>query len=94
MLIYKHMEHGIFSVFGNQVRTQLLVCLSQKPKSVTELIKTCHLSQSAVSQHLSKLKQSGLVETKKEGKTVWYRIKYKQAGNIGKMLMNLSKEVV
>ncbi len=88
------MTYDIYSAFGNQIRTKLILCLAKKPKNVTELIKTCHLSQSAVSQHLSKLRKSGIVETKKERQVVWYSLKYKKAADIGSLLVSLEKEVV
>ena len=88
------MPYDVYSAFGNQVRTKLILCLAEKPKNVTELINTCHLSQSAVSQHLSKLKKSGIVETKKEGQVVWYKLKYKKAADISSLLVSLEKEVV
>ena len=87
------MPYDVYSAFGNQVRTKLILCLAEKPKNVTELINTCHLSQSAVSQHLSKLKKSGIVETKKEGQVVWYKLKYKKAADISSLLASLEKEV-
>lgn len=68
------------------------MCLAAKPKNVTELIGNCGLSQSAVSQHLVKLKLSGLVETRKEGKEVYYSLKSKKAAEIGKKLLILEKE--
>ncbi|OIO15245.1 transcriptional regulator [Candidatus Gottesmanbacteria bacterium CG11_big_fil_rev_8_21_14_0_20_37_11] len=88
------MIYDIYSAFGNQVRAKLILCLAKKPKNVTELIATCSLSQSAVSQHLNKLKQSGLVETKKEGKEVWYSLKYKKAADISSLLISLEQEVL
>lgn len=88
------MTNDVYSAFGNQVRTKLILCLAKKPKNVTELINTCHLSQSAVSQHLSKLKKSGIVETKKEGQVVWYSLKYKKAADISSLLVSLEREVV
>jgi len=86
------MKCDIYSAFGNQVRAKLILCLANKPKNVTELIGTCQLSQSAVSQHLAKLKQSGLVETKKEGQTVWYSLRYKKAADISSLLLSLEQE--
>lgn len=88
------MGHNIYSAFGNKIRTKLILCLSKKPKNVTELIHTCDLSQSAVSQHLSKLKKSGIVETKKEGKEIWYSLKYKKAADISRLLLSLEQEVL
>jgi len=88
------MDYDIYSAFGNQTRTKLILCLANKSKNVTELIQTCGLSQSAVSQHLAKLKKSGIVETKKEGKEVWYSLKFKKAADISKLLLSLEQEVL
>jgi ArsR family transcriptional regulator, virulence genes transcriptional regulator len=87
------MKYDIYSAFGNHVRSKLILCLSKKPKNVSEMIQTCGLSQSAVSQHLSKLRKSGIVDTKKDGQTVWYSLKYKKAANISSLLLSLEKEV-
>ena len=88
------MTYDIYSAFGNQTRTKLILCLAKKPKNVTEMIQTCGLSQSAVSQHLSKLKKSGIVETNKEGAVVWYSLKYKKAADISRLLLSLEQEVL
>jgi ArsR family transcriptional regulator len=88
------MTYTIYSALGNEVRVKLLLCLSHRAKNVTEMIHTCGLSQSAVSQHLTKLKTAKLVETKKEGKEVLYFLKYKKAAEIGRLLQVLQKEVI
>jgi DNA-binding transcriptional ArsR family regulator len=76
------MPYDIYSAFGNKIRAKLILCLGSKSKNVTDLIGNCGLAQSAVSQHLSKLKKSGIVEAKKEGKAVYYSLKYKKAADI------------
>lgn len=88
------MSNDIYSAFGNSVRVKLLLCLSEKAKNVTEMIRTCGLSQSAVSQHLAKLKRAKLVETKKEGKEILYSLSYKKAAAVGRMLLSLNEEVL
>lgn len=88
------MVYDVYSAVGNKVRAKLLLCLSRSPKNVTEMIHTCGLSQSAVSQHLRKLKAAGLVSTKKEGKEILYSIKYKRATEIVRLLQVLQQEVV
>jgi ArsR family transcriptional regulator, virulence genes transcriptional regulator len=42
--------------------------------SVGGLVERIGLSQSALSQHLAKLREEGLVATRKEAQTVYYRI--------------------
>jgi DNA-binding transcriptional ArsR family regulator len=73
--------------FANENRLKLLLCLS-KAKTVSSLLKTCDLSQSALSQHLKILKDAGIVETKKQKKFIFYKIKNKKAVEIAKLLLN------
>lgn len=87
------MSYDLYSAIGNGVRVKLLLCLRRKAKSVTELIETCGLSQSAVSQHLAKLKSAGLVTTDRSGKQIRYSLKYKKAAYVCKSLLELEKEV-
>jgi len=42
--------------------------------NVTTLAAGARLSQSALSQHLAKLRTEGLVTFRREGQTLWYRI--------------------
>ena len=42
--------------------------------NVTTLAAAARLSQSALSQHLAKLRAEGLVTFRREGQTLWYRI--------------------
>lgn len=88
------MSTDIYAVFGNRVRVRLLLCLARGPKNVTELIRNCRLAQSAVSQHLAKLKRAGLVATHKEGKEVWYSLKHRKAAVVGQLLESLAQEVL
>ena len=53
---------------AHPTRLKILTCLTQSDKSAGELVKHCHLSQSAVSQHLSLLYQAGLVTVRKQGR--------------------------
>ncbi|MEK7651884.1 MAG: metalloregulator ArsR/SmtB family transcription factor [Patescibacteria group bacterium] len=82
------MESIILAALSNKVRLKLLLCLSRKEQSVTKLIKDCGLSQSAVSQHLKKLRQAGLVTAKHSGKKINYRLVSPQAAKLSKQLLN------
>lgn len=72
---------------ANEDRVKLLVCLSQE-KSVSELLDYCHLSQSALSQHLKILRDAKVVETHKSGKYILYKVSDKKVTNIAKLLLN------
>ncbi len=77
----------ICKAFCNEDRLNLLNCLST-PRTVTELLGKCRLSQSALSQHLRVLKDAGLLKSKKEGKFIYYQISGKKALDIAKLIIN------
>lgn len=88
------MENIIISAFANPVRLKLLCCLSKGRKNVRELIDNCGLAQSAVSQHLTRLKNAGLVQDEKTGKYVYYSLRLPQAGSIARQLNEFTKQVI
>ena len=87
------MSDSIISCFANEVRMKLLLCLSQGEKNVSQLIGNCGLSQSAVSQHLEKLRSAGLVSTRREGKEIYYSLVYDKAAVLSKELLTFAQEV-
>jgi len=62
----------ICKAIGNPQRVQLVACLSSEA-TVSELLEKCDLSQSALSQHLSVLRDAGIVETRTSGRHVYYQ---------------------
>ncbi|WP_263081629.1 metalloregulator ArsR/SmtB family transcription factor [Endozoicomonas sp. Mp262] len=59
--------------FGDQLRLQILRILSTESLGVLELSHVFDMRQPAMSHHLKVLYQAGLVTTRKEGNTVFYR---------------------
>jgi ArsR family transcriptional regulator, virulence genes transcriptional regulator len=59
---------------ANRNRLMVLCVLSDGELSVGELNARVPLSQSALSQHLAKLRQAGLVSTRREAQTIYYRM--------------------
>jgi DNA-binding transcriptional ArsR family regulator len=52
----------------------ILCSLQQEELSVTQLNNRVPLAQSALSQHLASLRKSGLVSTRREAQTIYYRV--------------------
>lgn len=61
-------------LMANKNRLMILCTLNQGELSVSELNQAVPLAQSALSQHLASLRNSGLVETRREAQTIYYRI--------------------
>jgi ArsR family transcriptional regulator, virulence genes transcriptional regulator len=59
---------------ANERRLLVLCHLSQGEKSVGELERLVDISQSALSQHLARLRRENLVETRREAQTIYYSV--------------------
>ncbi len=55
-------------------RLMVLCSLVEGELQVAELVKRLGISQSNLSQHLAKLREEGLVETRRDGVAIYYRI--------------------
>ena len=65
---------GTLRMLAEPTRLHLLWQLAQGPKSVTELVNEALAPRTVVSQHLAKLRLSGLVDTRKDGRHVIYSL--------------------
>jgi len=65
---------ALLKELANPSRLLILCQLIGGEKSVGELCRSIELSQSAVSQHLARLREAGLVDTEKRGQMVYYRL--------------------
>lgn len=65
---------GILKQLSNHYRLMILCCLSDNELTVGDLNQRIDLSQSALSQHLAKLRDSNIVTTRRESQTIFYRI--------------------
>jgi DNA-binding transcriptional ArsR family regulator len=66
---------GLLKLLANENRLLILCRLALKGEmSVTDLAEAVKLSQSALSQHLAKMREEGLLATRREAQTVFYRI--------------------
>jgi DNA-binding transcriptional ArsR family regulator len=65
---------GLFSVLSNPRRLMILCRLVDGEANVGELASFCGGTQSSVSQHLALLRSSGLVATRRQAQTIYYRL--------------------
>lgn len=64
----------LLRALANERRLMILCQLTAGERSVGQLLPQAGLSQSALSQHLAVLREEGIVATRRESQTVWYRI--------------------
>ncbi len=65
---------SLLRAMSNEKRLMILCRLGASETSVSELLLDINLSQSALSQHLTVLKERELVATRRDGQTIYYRI--------------------
>lgn len=65
---------SLMKALGNESRLMILCSLAEGECSVSELNESIPLSQSALSQQLARLRGQGLVETRRDSQTIYYRL--------------------
>lgn len=76
----------LLNVMANAQRLRVLTTLSEREMSVGPLATSIGLSQSALSQHLAKLRTAGMVRTRRDAQTVYYSVKSDRVGMVLEML--------
>ena len=64
----------LFKVFGDSTRIRILFVLFEAEVCVCDLAEALSMTQSAVSHQLRILKQAKLVNSRREGKSVFYSL--------------------
>ncbi len=64
----------LFKNFSDSTRIRILYLLIDEEKSVSEIAELLNMNQSAISHQLRFLKNSKLVNNRREGKTIYYSL--------------------
>lgn len=64
----------LFKIFGDSTRIRILFVLFEAEVCVCDLAEALNMTQSAISHQLRILKQSRLVKSRREGKSVFYSL--------------------
>jgi DNA-binding transcriptional ArsR family regulator len=65
---------GLLKAMAHPIRLMVLCQLAEGEKSVGELERVGHVSQSALSQHLALLRSRKLVTSRRSGQTIFYSL--------------------
>jgi Predicted transcriptional regulators len=85
-----------FKALGDKTRLRILALLKVEERCVCELVDMLGMTQSAVSQHLRRLKQAKLVKERRSGQWVFYSLDgsmYPFFEDVVRMLPDLREEV-
>ena len=69
----------LLKAMSNEHRLLILCRLIEGEKSVGELVRLVGLSQSALSQHLARLRRDSLVRTRRDAQTIYYTVASREA---------------
>ena len=64
----------LFKIFGDSTRIKILFALYESEMCVFSLTQSLNMTQSAISHQLKILRQSKLVKTRREGKSIIYSL--------------------
>ncbi|MBL6958710.1 MAG: helix-turn-helix transcriptional regulator [Rhodospirillales bacterium] len=79
----------LLKAMSNQHRLMILCQLVPGEKCVSELEAIVGLSQSALSQHLARLRRDGLVKTRREAQSIFYSLSGEEASAVIETLYGL-----
>ena len=79
----------LLTALANKRRLAILCELIEGERSVGSLVGAVGLAQSALSQHLAKLRAAGIVATRRDAQTIYYRLASAAAGKIMKTLADI-----
>ncbi|PZM09547.1 ArsR/SmtB family transcription factor [Rhizobium tubonense] len=66
----------LLKALSHEMRLLILCILADREKTVGEIEGIVGIQQAVVSQHLARLRSEGLVETRRDGRLVFYRLVY------------------
>ena len=86
----------LFKVLGDPTRLAILRLLMDGEENVSTVCMTLKMPQPSVSHHLGILRMGGLVQTRRDGKQVYYsicKIRRERSSRLLKSLLNGSRSV-
>lgn len=79
----------LMEMLSQPVRLRILCALSGAEWSVVKLAEAVSLSQPAMSHHLKKLRDAGLVQTRRDAQTIYYSLAGNEVASILDVLQTL-----
>lgn len=80
----------LLNALGDETRIKIVQFLMNGEQCACSIYPVVKRAQSTVSQHLKVLEEAGVLESRREGINIWYKIKSKEAEQILKIL-NIQK---
>jgi len=78
----RQFKAGIFQALAHPTRIFIVECLGHDEMTVGELCTTIGIAQSNASQHLAVLRNKHIVESRKDGNQIYYRLRDPLLGEV------------
>ena len=74
------LDAELFKALSDPTRAKLVACIAKCGRgcSVGEVADCCSVDMSVVSRHLAQLARAGVLEGEREGRTVRYKVRYRE----------------
>ena len=75
-----------YAALAEPSRRRILDLLRRRERSVSDLVARLKLSQPGVSKHLRVLREAGLVQVRRDGRTRWYSLRAQPLAEVDRWL--------
>lgn len=89
LMLQARAASDLMKALSHETRLLIMCLLNEGEMSVTEIEQTIDLPQATVSQQLARLRFDGLVENRREGRLIYYRIANKEAEAVVESLYDM-----
>jgi len=79
-------EIKLLKSLADETRIKIIQCLLDEEKCACSIVPSVNRAQPTVSQHLRILEEAGVLESRRAGINIWYKIKSKETKEIMKIL--------
>ncbi|UOQ84484.1 ArsR/SmtB family transcription factor [Gracilibacillus salinarum] len=79
--------------FSHKTRIQILECIKNTEKTVSQIVEDIDGNQSNISQHLACLKGCGIIVGRQQGKYIYYSLRNQQVRDLLSMFDDVLMEV-
>ena len=72
----------IFKALADKTRQDILELLGEEEMNVTDICSEFHTTQPTISHHLQILKNCSLIDSRKDGKNIYYYVKHEVVSDV------------
>lgn len=91
---FYELHANLCSIFSSPRRLEIIDVLNDRELTVSEILNSMSISKTNLSQHLSLMKDRGIVQTRRDGQHIYYAITNKKIIRAYKLMGEVLKELM